>query len=177
MVNEEHTAYLGLGSNLGNKKENIKKALTVLGKKPGITLLQYSSIYLTEPVGVSRQPDFYNCVAMIKTTLSPHSLLSAVKRIESELGREPDSHFLPRPIDIDILLYGDTEVDSLDLMIPHSRLSKRAFVLVPLLEINPDLIHPISFKPLREYLTDIDPPQKVERVIDAGELFQSTEES
>jgi 2-amino-4-hydroxy-6-hydroxymethyldihydropteridine diphosphokinase len=139
--------------------------------------VQYSSIYLTEPTGVSRQPDFYNCAAMIKTTLSPHSLLSTVKRVENELGREPDSHFLPRPIDIDILLYGDVEVDSLDLMIPHSRLSKRAFVLVPLLEINPDLIHPISFKPLREYIANIDPPQKVERVIDAGELFQSTQES
>ncbi len=176
MFNEEHTAYLGLGSNLGDKKENIKNALTILGKKPGITLLQYSSIYLTEPAGTSRQPDFYNCAAKIKTTLSPQSLLKAIKSIETVMGREPGSHFQPRPIDIDILLYGNIEINSLDLMIPHSRLPTRAFVLVPLLEIDPGLIHPISFKPLKEYLAEINPPQKAEKVIDAGELFQSTEE-
>ncbi len=139
--------------------------------------MNHSSIYLTEPVGSSRQHDFYNCAAQIKTSLSPHSLLKAVKMIEDDLGREPDSHFHPRPIDIDILLYGDMEVDSLDLRIPHSRLAKRAFVLIPLLELNPELIHPVSFKPLKEYLSEIDPPQKVERVFDAGEFFESTESS
>jgi 2-amino-4-hydroxy-6-hydroxymethyldihydropteridine diphosphokinase len=176
LFNEEHTAYLGLGSNLGDKKENIKNALTLLGEEPGITILQYSSIYSTKPIGASRQSDFYNCAVKIKTTLSPQSLLKAVKNIETEMGREPDSHFQPRPIDIDILLYGNIEINSLDLMIPHSRLPARAFVLVPLLEINPELIHPISFKPLKEYLAEISPPQKAERVIDAGELFQSAEE-
>ncbi len=176
MFETDRTAYLGLGSNLGDKKENIKKALKILEKKPGITLIKYSSVYLTEPVGASRQDDFYNCAVEIKTTLSPQSLLKAVKMIEFAMGREPDSHFQPRPIDIDILLYGDLEVDTLELMIPHSRLSSRSFVLIPLLEINPDQIHPISFKPLKEYLAEIDPPQKVERIIDAGKLFESAEE-
>jgi len=82
----DRTAYLGLGSNLGDKKENIKKALKILENKPGITFKKHSSVYLTEPVGVSRQDDFYNCVAEIKTTLSPQSLLKAVKMIEFKSG-------------------------------------------------------------------------------------------
>jgi 2-amino-4-hydroxy-6-hydroxymethyldihydropteridine diphosphokinase len=86
------------------------------------------------------------------------------------MGREPNSHFKPRPIDIDILIYGDSEIDTLDLLIPHSRLAKRAFVLIPLLEINPDLIHPTSFKPLAEYLKELGDSQKVERVQNAGDF-------
>ncbi|MCP4583023.1 MAG: 2-amino-4-hydroxy-6-hydroxymethyldihydropteridine diphosphokinase [candidate division Zixibacteria bacterium] len=168
--------YLGLGANLGDRLENIKKALTLLNNKPGITLIRTSSLYLTEPIGVSRQPDFYNGVAEIKTTLSPQSLLKVVKAIEYDMGRQPDSHFQPRPIDIDILMYGDLEIDSLDLRVPHSRLDKRAFVLIPLLELNPDLLHPISFKPLKEYLAKIDDSQKVERVIDAGDITEQSEE-
>jgi 2-amino-4-hydroxy-6-hydroxymethyldihydropteridine diphosphokinase len=173
----ERTCYLGLGSNKGDKRDNIAKALNALGQKPGITLLRHSSIYESEPVGVSRQPDFYNCVAEIRTVLEPHGLLHVAKAIEAELGREPNTHMLPRPIDIDILLFGDLELDSLDLMIPHSRLSRRTFVLMPLLELNPDLIHPVSLKPLKDFLTTIAPPQKVRKVIDAGELFARTEES
>jgi 2-amino-4-hydroxy-6-hydroxymethyldihydropteridine diphosphokinase len=173
----ERTCYLGLGANKGDKKDNLVKALTVIGQKPGITLLRHSSIYQSEPIGVSRQPEFYNCVAEIRTVLEPHGLLHLVKNIEAELGREPNSHMLPRIIDIDILLFGDLEVDSLDLMIPHSRLTRRAFVLVPLLELNPELVHPVNLRPLKEFFDSITPPQKVRKVIDAGELFERTKES
>jgi 2-amino-4-hydroxy-6-hydroxymethyldihydropteridine diphosphokinase len=171
------TCYLGLGANKGDKTANLRLALDTINKRAGITLLRQSSVYESVPVGVSRQPDFYNCVAEIRTGLEPHLLLKAIKGIEYELGREPNSHLLPRPIDIDILLYGDLEVDSLDLMIPHSRLTKRAFVLIPLLELNPELIHPISREPLKGYLDAIQPPQTVKKVMDAGQLFERTEEN
>lgn len=169
---EAAAAYLGLGSNLGDRKANIKAALQRLHDYPGITLDKYSSIYLTEPIGVPRQPEYYNAVARIRTTLPPHSLLNAIKSIERELGRQPDTHFQARPIDIDILLYGELEIDSLDLIIPHSRLTGRAFVLIPLQEINPNLLHPVTFKRLEDYIKQIYPPQNVERVIDAGKLFE-----
>jgi len=167
------TAYLSLGSNLGDKQENIRAALRILGDKPGITLAKYSSIYLTEAIGVTRQLDFYNAVARIQTSLSPQELLRTTQSIQDELGRQPESHHQPRPIDIDILFYGDMEINSPDLIIPHSRLTRRAFVLIPLLEISPNLIHPVTFRPLEEYLAQIYPPQKVERIIDAGKLFES----
>jgi len=173
----EKIAYLGLGSNLGDKLKNIQKAIDSLNEKQGITVVKTSSIYLTEPVGVSRQPDFYNAAVEIKTTLSPQLLLKAVKAIEYAMGRQPDSHFQPRTIDIDILIYGDLEIDSLDLRIPHSRLDKRAFVLIPLLELNPKLIHPTSFKPLKQHLAEIKDPQKVERISDAGDNAGRFEES
>jgi 2-amino-4-hydroxy-6-hydroxymethyldihydropteridine diphosphokinase len=166
----EKTAFLSLGSNLGDRLGNIHKAIGFLNEKPGITVAKTSSIYLTAPVGVSRQPDFYNAAIEIKTTLPPQSLLKAVKAIEYAMGRQPDSHFQPRTIDIDILMYGDLEIDSLDLRIPHSRLDKRAFVLIPLLELNPDLIHPTTFKPLKQHLAEIKDPQKVERISDAGDI-------
>jgi 2-amino-4-hydroxy-6-hydroxymethyldihydropteridine diphosphokinase len=170
--NEEKSAYLGLGSNLGDKKENIKKALRLIENHPDLALINYSSIYLTEAIGVKSQPDFYNAAVLINTKLSPQKLFETVKLIEQQLGRVPDSHFQPRPIDIDILLYDNLTLDSPLLVIPHPQLSKRAFVLIPLLELNPELIHPVSLKPLKEYLIDINPPQTVERIIDAGELFE-----
>lgn len=173
MFDYERICYLGLGANKGDKKENLIKALDAINQKPGITLLRHSSVYESEPIGTSHQPDFYNCAAEIRTILEPHGLLHVAKSIEAELGREPNTHLLPRPIDIDILLFGDLEVDSLDLLIPHSRLTRRAFVLLPLLELNPDLIHPISFKPLKEYLAGV-APQKVRKIIDAGELLART---
>lgn len=177
MFEPEKTAYLGLGSNLGDRLGHIQKAISLLNDKPGIAVAKTSSLYLTAPIGVSRQPDFYNAVVEIRTTLSPQSLLKTVKAIEYAMERQPDSHFQPRSIDIDILIYGDLEIDSLDLRIPHSRLAKRAFVLIPLLELNPDLIHPTSFKPLKEHLAEIKDPQKVERISDAGDNAERSEES
>jgi len=171
------TCYLGIGANKGDRAENIKTALDSISQRDGITLLKFSSVYETEPVGGSRQPDYYNCAVEIRTGLEPHQLLKTIKGIEYELGREPNTHLLPRPIDIDILLYGDLEVDSLDLMVPHSRLTKRAFVLVPLMELNSELIHPITRLPLKGYLDKIQPPQNIKKVIDAGQLFKRTEKN
>lgn len=172
MFEYDRTCYLGLGANKGDKIENIKGAINALGQKPGIAVQRHSSIYETEAIGVTRQPDFYNCAAEIKTAIEPHLLLKIVKNIENDLGREPGTHMLPRPIDIDILLFGDLELDSLDLMIPHSRLTRRAFVLVPLLELDNELVHPVTLRPLKEYLDQIKPPQKIQKVLDAGNLFQ-----
>jgi len=166
----EITAYLGLGSNLGDKEANLKEAIKHLEKTPTINVTKVSSIYLTEPLGVTRQPDFYNAVAERQTIITPMALLTKAKEIEYLMGRQPNSHFKPRPIDIDILLYGDSEVNTLDLLIPHSRLTKRAFVLIPLLELAPELIHPTSFRTLKSHLDDLAESQKVERIIDAGEF-------
>jgi len=147
--------------------------LRLLRDTPGMILLKHSSIYSTEPIDVAGQPEFYNAVAGLETTLSPSSLLKLVKSIESDLGRQPNAHLESRPIDIDILLYGNQVVDTVELTIPHSRLPRRAFVLVPLLEINPELAHPVTLKSLREYLVEIEPPQRVEKITDARELFRA----
>ncbi len=171
MFEHGRSCFIGLGTNKGDKKQNIINAITILGQQDGIDVIRHSSIYLTEPIGVTYQPEFYNCVVEIKTTHDPHTLLRIIKEIEASLGREPGTHLLPRPIDIDILLYGGLELDSLDLRIPHSRLTVRAFVLVPLLELDAGLIHPVSRKSLSEYLAEIKPPQKVQKVIDAAKLF------
>jgi 2-amino-4-hydroxy-6-hydroxymethyldihydropteridine diphosphokinase len=174
MIRRGTTSYLGLGSNLGDRVANLRAAILYLGKSVGVTVNKYSSIYHTEPVGVSHQPNYYNAVVEIKTTLSPHELLEVAKNIEYAMGREPYSHYMPRNIDIDILTFGDSEVDSLDLRIPHSRLTRRAFVLVPLLELKPDMVHPTSFRPLREYLEELGDSQKVERVPDAGDFTRES---
>lgn len=177
MVKPEITSYLSLGSNQGDRQANLCESVNRLDNADGIKVNRHSSIYLTEPIGVSRQESFYNAVTEIKTTLMPHDLLDEVKKIEYAMGREPNSHFQPRPIDIDILLYGDSEIDSLDLLVPHSRLGRRAFVLIPLLEINPDLIHPTSFRPIKEYLEKIGDTQKVERVMNAGDFARELQKS
>ncbi len=164
------TAYLGLGSNLGDKQANLKESIEHLNKTNNLNVSKISSVYLTEPMGVTRQPDFYNMVVQVKTLMTPLNILKRAKEIEYTMGRQPNSHFKPRPIDIDILLFGDSEIDTLELLIPHSRLTKRAFVLTPILELEPELIHPTSFKPLKEYLGEIADSQKVERIIDAGDF-------
>ena len=177
MIKTGKTAYLGLGSNLGEKKDNLKKALEKLSVEPGIMIEKYSSIYLTEPMGASEQSDFYNCAAKIMTTLSPDELLVALKKIEQEMGRHPDSHLQPRTIDIDILLYADYSIDTLELMIPHSRLTKRLFVLAPLLELEPELTHPQTRRQLREYAVELGESQRVEKVIDYGAIFDESTEN
>lgn len=132
--------YLGLGSNLGNRAHNIYVALRRLGDT--IQLDQVSSLYETEPVGIVDQPWFLNLVCGGETDLSPEALLGLAKRIEREIGRREGTRFGPRLIDIDILLYDDLVLDTPRLEIPHPRLHQRAFVLVPLNEIAPELVHP-----------------------------------
>jgi GTP cyclohydrolase-4 len=132
--------YLGLGSNLGDRRENLVEALHLLGET--LTIERVSSLYETEPVGYEEQPPFYNAVCHAATEIGPFQLLSVIKGIEVALGRTPSFPNAPRPIDVDILLYGDLIIESPQLVVPHSRLEERAFVLIPLAEIGSDLVHP-----------------------------------
>lgn len=134
-------AYLCLGSNLGERESNLRRALALLSLK--VTLNDVSSIYETEPVGYKEQPLFLNLVCRITTNLLPEELLHLAKDIETKMGRVPSKQRnSPRPIDIDILFHNDKIMENQDLTIPHPRLKDRAFVLIPLAEIAPDLIHP-----------------------------------
>jgi len=140
-VSELAIAYLCLGSNLGDREENLRQALTLLSVK--VNLEEVSSVYETEPVGYKEQPLFLNLVCRITTNLPPDELLHFAKDIETRMGRVSSGQVnSPRPIDIDILFYDNKIMETQDLTIPHPRLKDRAFVLIPLNEIAPDLVHP-----------------------------------
>jgi len=144
--------FLGIGANEGDREGNIKMALDLLRNSEDIRIIAVSSLYRTKVLGGSTQPDFLNCVVRISTELDPHSLLKAAKSIEEILGRQPGTHMQPRPMDIDILLYDNLEIQSEDLRIPHSRLTQRRFVLEPLLEIAPEAVDPASSTPLADFV-------------------------
>lgn len=162
--------FLGMGSNQGDKIGNIRKAFDILRSLENFKIISWSSLYETEPVGVKDQPVFVNCVIRAESSMDPHSLLSWLKSIENKLGREPNTHNRPRPIDIDILLYDNIDMESLELTVPHSRLKSRRFALEPLLEICPDAIDPVSNKPFKEYLSEIE-SQKLIKLVDSQEAF------
>ena len=147
------TAYLCLGSNMGDRHENIDKALEYISQKLRVT--EKSSVYDTEPVGNPEQPRFLNMVCQIKTMLKAVDLLVLTKAIEQKLGRMPGRPNSPRPIDIDILFYGDEVVKTPELTIPHPPLTQRAFVLIPLAEITPALVHPMNKKTINELLKEL----------------------
>ena len=148
----EVTAYLGLGSNLGDREENLRKALSLLGES--VEIIALSSVYQTEPWGYAEQPSFLNLVCGFRTSLSPPELLALVQEVERRLGRVRSIRYGPRTIDVDILLYGDRIVDTPDLQIPHPRIPERAFVLAPFAEIAPDIEHPTLKRPISALLAD-----------------------
>ncbi len=145
--------YFGLGSNVGDRRQNLDKALDYLSQR--LRVAELSSVYDTEPVGNTEQPRFLNMVCGVYTTLEPQALLILVKSIERKMGRQPGRTNDPRTIDIDILFYGDKVIKTPDLVIPHPRLAERAFVLVPLAELAPDLVHPVNGKRITELLGEV----------------------
>jgi 2-amino-4-hydroxy-6-hydroxymethyldihydropteridine diphosphokinase len=130
-------AYLGLGSNLGDRLANLQHAVHRLGRAEGVRVLRSSRVYETDPVGPP-QPDYLNAVVEVETDLSARELLRTCLGVEVELGRVRDERWGPRTIDIDVLSYGDERVDEPDLVVPHPRMHERAFVLVPLAELDAD---------------------------------------
>lgn len=135
-------AYLGLGSNLGDRRANLEAARARLEAEPGINVLRTSAVYESEPVGVADQPWFLNSVLEIRTDLSPRELLATLKRIERDLGRQPGRRWGERLIDLDLLLYDGQTIAQPDLQVPHPQLWNRLFVLLPLAELLPDLRAP-----------------------------------
>jgi 2-amino-4-hydroxy-6-hydroxymethyldihydropteridine diphosphokinase len=142
--------YLGLGSNLGDRTQHLAQACAVLQQHPAIEVQAVSSLYHTAPVGFTAQAWFLNAVARLQTTLQPPALLSVTQATERRLGRTPERRWGPRVIDLDILLYDQVEIHTPYLTIPHAALLERAFVLVPLYELAPDLRLPSG-----EWLRDV----------------------
>jgi 2-amino-4-hydroxy-6-hydroxymethyldihydropteridine diphosphokinase len=145
--------YLGLGSNQGDRRLNLEKAIRLLSA--AINIDERSSIYETEPEDYKEQPDFLNMVISATTQLEPVPLLKFAKKIEVEMGRKPDFSNAPRPIDIDLLFYGNKAFESPELIIPHPRLTSRAFVLVPMNEIAPQFVHPGNKKSIKMLLAEL----------------------
>ena len=133
-----HLAYVALGANLAEPVEQVRAALVALTRLPESRLLRASSLYRTAPVGIHGQPDFINAVAALETTLSPQALLTALFAIEAQFGRRRDFFRAPRTLDLDLLLFDDLIIDTLQLQLPHPRMHLRAFVMAPLVEIAPD---------------------------------------
>lgn len=147
---KEHIVYLALGSNVGDRLTNLKEAIAAL--TPQMDVKAKSQVYETPPWGYADQPKFLNQVVRAKTYLAPEPLLKHLKRVEVALGRKESFPNGPRLIDLDILFYDDLVLYSPALTIPHPRLHERAFVLLPLMDLDPELVHPIHKKSVREML-------------------------
>lgn len=152
--NLKHHIYLALGTNLGDRLGNLRAAINAF--EPQIHVLHESRVYETEPWGYADQPAFLNMVVHAETELSPRELLVRLKTLESSLGRVPGFRNGPRLIDLDILFYDDLRLDSTGLVIPHSRLHERGFVLVPLADVAPDLVHPVLGLSISQILEGLD---------------------
>lgn len=159
-----HLTYLSLGSNLGDRLANLRSAISHL--PPKVNHIIQSPVYETQPWGYSDQPDFLNQCIKANTSLEPFDLLAYLKGIEVALGRKETFRFGPRLIDLDILIYDDLVMDTPTLTIPHPRIAERAFILIPLADIAPELYHPVLRKTIQQLKTGMDSSSIV--------LFQST---
>ncbi len=151
------TAYLSLGSNLGDREALLNEAIQRL-EAAGVRIVRRSTIHETEPQDFKDQPKFLNMAVEAETDLTPLALLAAIQKIEAEMGRQRTIPKGPRTIDIDILFYANQVIASADLEIPHPRLAQRSFVLNPLSEIAPDLRHPVTGKSVREAQSVLNQP-------------------
>ncbi len=148
-------AYIGLGSNMGMPMQQLQAAYIALNKLPGTRFGEISNIYQSAAVGPGNQPDYLNAVASLHTELAPEKLLLALQNIEIAQGRTRDLRWGARTLDLDILLYGDLQIRTPDLVIPHAEMYRRSFVLFPLFDLNPALVFPDG-KNLRSHLESID---------------------
>lgn len=144
-----HTAYIALGSNLGDKEANLRRALELLIER-GVEIVKTSTFISTEPYGVTDQPQFLNGVCEVRTSMAPLALLHTLLEIEQEMGRVRLRHWGERNIDLDLLLYKDVVMDIPQLKLPHPDMQNRDFVLLPLAEIAPELVHPTLQKTISE---------------------------
>ncbi len=151
---KSHKVYLALGTNLGNRLENLKTAIKLL--PPDVRVIKASPVYETPPWGYLNQADFLNQVLEAETNLTPEELLVYLKGLEAQIGRQASFKYGPRLIDLDILFYDDLILETAALSIPHPRMHERAFVLVPLAELNPDLRHPKADRTIQELLGNTD---------------------
>ncbi|NES67395.1 MAG: 2-amino-4-hydroxy-6-hydroxymethyldihydropteridine diphosphokinase [Okeania sp. SIO2D1] len=152
---QENNVAVALGSNLGDSLSILENAIQILSKTPGITLNTYSSWYRTKPIG-PKQPDYLNGCALLKVELTPQKLLEIILDIEKQFKRVRLVHWGPRTLDIDLILYDDLILDIPNLQIPHPRMRERAFVLVPLAEIAPNWIDPVSGKAIAQLLEEVE---------------------
>ena len=139
-------AFLGLGSNLGNRLANLQHAADLLGATEGIRVVACSRVYETDPVGGVAQPDFLNAVLELETDLSARELLAACLQAEQELGRVRGVRWGPRTADVDLLIYDEAAIEEPDLIVPHPRMHERSFVMMPLLELDPDPMLPAGLR-------------------------------
>jgi 2-amino-4-hydroxy-6-hydroxymethyldihydropteridine diphosphokinase len=156
---KEHSVYIGLGSNLGDRVANLRDAVHRLGSI--IRIEQVSQLYVAAPLGYVRDDAYINAALHGKTAMTPMDLLAMLQSIEVAMGRRPGVQFGPRPIDLDLLFYDSIQMETLKLTIPHPRLAQRAFVLKPLADIAPNLMHPVLYYTVSQLLADAEDAEQV----------------